>query len=163
MMCFKKKNPKKWTFEQMPYVMWGAKNKTKYENMITFCKLALTQILGITNVELIVVNNDRVITHFDSNDIEMQALLQGEPEKHKYRLNLHSRVNASNVASVVCHELIHLKQFERGELKLVEGGAMWNGKFYEKTTPYMSRPWEKEANNDMNKLEKQVKELYYEK
>lgn len=158
---FKKKTPRTWTFGNKPDVKWFATNKSKLD-MTTFCKIALTQVLNIENVELIVVTNDKMITRFDSNDIEMQALLQGYPEKHQYRLTLHSRIGMASLCSIVCHELIHLKQYEKGELKLVSGGAMWKGKFYEKETPYMERPWEKEANCDMYKLEKKVKELYYE-
>lgn len=159
---FKKKTPRQWTFGDKPFVLWGASNKCNYD-MTTFVKIALTQVLGIINVDLTIVTNDRLISNFDSNDIEMQALLQGEPEKHRYRLILHSRIGVASLASIVCHELIHLKQYEKGELKLVKGGAKWKDKFYEKTTPYMDRPWEKEANGNMYKLEKQVKELYYEK
>lgn len=162
MMCFKKKTPREWTFGEQPVVHWMSKNKAK-QNMEIFCKIALTQILNIADVELIVVTNDKMITRFDSSDIEMQALLQGIPESKKYRLTLHSKISPSNLSRIVCHELIHLKQYVVGDLRLVEGGAMWKGRFYKKETPYMERPWEIEANAEMNKLEKKVNDLYYEK
>lgn len=162
MMCFKKKTPREWTFGEQPVVHWIVSNKVK-QDMLTFCKIALTQILKIENVELVVVTNDKMISRFDSSDIEMQAILQGVPEEHRYRLTLHSRISPSMIPVIVCHELIHLKQYEKGELRIVEGGAKWNGKFYEKDTPYAKRPWEIEANADMYKLERQINKLYYEK
>ena len=90
-------------------------------------------------------------------------MLQADPEKHKYRLTYHSRAGAANILSILCHEMVHLKQYDKGELKLVKGGAMWKGQFYDKNTPYFDRPWEREANAEMGKIEKKVKELYYEK
>lgn len=159
---FKKKTPREWTFGEKPIVKWYAKNKVNYD-MTTMCKLILTQILKIEDVDLIVVTNDNMISKFDSNDLEMQAVLQAIPEKHQYRLTYHSRVSAASMLLILCHEMVHLKQYDKGELKLVKGGAEWKGKFYEKETPYFDRPWEREANIEMRKIEKQVKELYYEK
>lgn len=159
---FKKKTPRELTFGDKPIVLWGATNKSKFD-MPTMAKLILTQILGIENVELVVVTKDSAIEKYDSDDLEMQAILQAAPEQHKYRLTYHSRVSGANLLSILCHEMIHLKQYDKGELKLVKGGAMWKGRFYEKETPYFDRPWEQEANADMYKVERKVKELYYEK
>lgn len=158
---FKKKTPRTWKFGDNPKVHWLATNRSKYD-MTTFCKIILTQLLKIEDVELVVLTNDKVISKFDSSDIEMQALLQGVPERHQYRLTLHSRINQSMLTAIICHEMIHLKQYEKGELKLVHGGATWNGKFYEKGTPYFDRPWEIEANDKMYELEKDALKLYYE-
>lgn len=163
-MCFfKKKTPREWTFGDKPYVLWGAKNTVKYGDMTTFIKIALTQIQGINDISLVVINNDKMISKFNSNDIEMQAILQAIPEKHQYKLIIHSRVGAGSIASIVCHEIIHLTQYERGDLRQVKDGVMWKGKFYSEDIPYMERPWEQEANGNMYKLEKKVKDLYYEK
>lgn len=159
---FKKKTPKQWTFGEKPNVLWYATNKSKFD-MTTMAKLILTQILGIENVELTVITKDKAIEKYSSDDLEMQAVLQAIPEQHKYRLTYHSRVSGANLLYILCHEMIHLKQYDKGELKLVKGGAMWKGTFYEKETPYFDRPWEQEANADMYKIEKKVKELYYEK
>ena len=162
MFCFKKKTPREWTFGDKPIVIWAATNRVKFD-MGTMVKLILTQILGLEDIELVVITNDRAISKFDSNDLEFQAVLQADPEKHKYRLTYHSKAGAANILSILCHEMIHLKQYDKGELKLVKGGAIWKGQFYGKETPYFDRPWEIEANADMYKIEKKVKELYYEK
>ena len=161
MIGLKKKTPREWTFGKKPVVMWAAKNKVKFD-MTTMAKIILTQILGLENIELVVITNDKAISKFDTNDLELQAILQADPDRHRYRLTYHSRVGAANILPILCHEMIHLKQHDKGELKLVKGGAMWKGIFYDKETPYFERPWEKEANADMGKIEKKAKELYYE-
>lgn len=159
---FKKKTPREWTFGEKPSVIWAATNKVKLD-MLTATKIILTEILKVPNIDLVVITNDRAISKFDSNNLEFQAILQADPEKHKYRLTYHSRTGAADMLMILCHEMVHLKQYDKGELKLVKGGAEWKGKFYEKETPYFDRPWEREANIEMRKIEKQVKELYYEK
>lgn len=161
MFCFKKKTPREWKFGEKPSVTWAAKNKVKLD-MITVTKIILTEILKVPDVNLVVITNDKVISKFDSNDLEFQAMLQAEPEKHNYRLTYHSKTGAADMLSILCHEMVHLKQYDKGELKLVKGGATWKGQFYDKDTPYFDRPWEKEANSEMGKIEKKVKELYYE-
>ncbi len=161
MIGFKKKTPKEWTFGDKPVVKWLSTNKTKMD-ITTVCKLILTQILNVTDVELIIVTNDRIISKFDSNDLEMQAILQAIPERHQYRLSLHSRISPSTLPLIICHEMIHLKQYDKGELKLNKNGAIWKGEFYKKETPYFERPWEIEANAEMKNIEKKMKELYYE-
>ena len=161
MFCFKKKTPREWKFGEKPSVTWAATNKVKLD-MAVATKIILTEILNVPNVDLTVITNDRLISNFDSNNLEFQAILQAEPERHKYRLTYHSRAGAASMLSILCHEMVHLKQYDKGELKLVKGGAMWKGVFYDKDTPYFDRPWEKEANAEMGKIEKKVKELYYE-
>lgn len=161
MFCFKKKTPKEWKFGKKPSVTWAATNKVKLD-MAVASKIILTEILNVPNIDLTVITNDRLISNFDSNNLEFQAVLQAEPERHKYRLTYHSRTGAADMLSILCHEMVHLKQYDKGELKLVKGGAMWKGQFYDKDTPYFDRPWEREANAEMGKIEKKVKELYYE-
>ena len=92
--------------------------------MAVATKIILTEILNVPNVDLTVITNDRLISNFDSNNLEFQAILQAEPERHKYRLTYHSRAGAASMLSILCHEMVHLKQYDKGELKLVKGGAM---------------------------------------
>lgn len=161
MIGFKKKTPKEWVFGNKPVVTWAAKNNVKFD-MTTMTKIILTQILGLEDIDLVVITNDKAITKFDTNDLELQAILQADPDRHRYRLTYHSRVGAANMLPILCHEMIHLKQHDKGELKLVKGGAIWKGTFYDKEIPYFERPWEIEANDNMTKIEKKAKELYYE-
>jgi len=44
----------------------------------------------------------------------------------------------------LCHECVHIKQYERNEIKEARGKTMWKGEDHTDTT-YYQQPWEKEA------------------
>lgn len=157
-MWFKKKTPKKWEFGDKPIVKWCATNKTSYD-METVCKLILTQIFNINDISLIISTNDKLVKRFDKDNIEMQAILQGYPDIKQYCLYLRS--TATDLLTIICHEMIHLSQYYRGDLRVVGTTFKWKGQDYNKI-PYNDRPWEKEAFGNQSKIEKQVKKLYYE-
>lgn len=159
-MLFSKKKSRKWEFEKLPVVDWKATNKCKYD-MTTICKLILTQILKIENVSLLVVTDDKMVKRFDTSDIEMQAVLQGYPQLKKYILYLRKNMS-EDLLTTICHEMVHLKQYYDGKLRLDGTTFYWNGEYYSKPIPYMDRPWEKEAFAKMYDIEKEVKKLYYE-
>lgn len=47
-------------------------------------------------------------------------------------------------ASALCHEMVHVKQYLRGELKYLRGKELWKGRDCT-DMEYMEQPWEKEA------------------
>ena len=73
--------------------------------MVIICKLILTQILNIDDVELNIVNNDSQIKIFDTPDFKLEAMLIGYPNSKQYTLFLRSDILSSNVLSIVCHEM----------------------------------------------------------
>jgi|TARA_B110001454_G_scaffold43183_1_gene42267 hypothetical protein len=63
----------------------------------------------------------------------------------------------------LAHEMVHLKQFVRGELFDYETGSVqWKSKRYSRDTNYSKQPWEKEAYRLEEKLYKEFAEWYYE-
>ena len=86
--------------------------------MTTICKLILTQILNIQDIELTVATNDSQVKMFDTPDFELQAMLIGHRNLKQYALVLRSTINAADLLSVVCHEMVHLDQYNRGDLEL---------------------------------------------
>jgi hypothetical protein len=46
--------------------------------------------------------------------------------------------------SALCHEMVHVKQYLRGELKYLRGKELWKGRDCT-DMEYMEQPWEKEA------------------
>lgn len=160
-MCFKKKTPKKWEFGKKPVVNWNATNKAKYD-MVTVCKIILTQILKIEDIELSVFTSDRQVSMFDTDDLEVRAILQKTTIKNHYVLTLRSDVKYYELLSVICHEMVHLKQYVQNKLDLKNHTFYWNGKEYPKSTSYWARPWEIEARREQTDIEKKVKDLYYE-
>lgn len=161
LMWFSKKKPKEWVFNDNVVVKWSTSIKVKYD-MVTICKLILTQILGIKDVELTVVTNDSQIKIFDTPDFELQAMMLGNRPLKKYTLLLRSNIGAANVLSIVCHEMWHLSQMYKGQLQIIGKDFKWNNKMYSGSTPYFNRPWEKEALKEQIEIEKKVKKLYYE-
>ena len=45
----------------------------------------------------------------------------------------------------LAHELIHVAQVANGKLRFVPRGCVWQGKFYNRRVPYLSKPWEIQA------------------
>lgn len=66
----------------------------------------------------------------------------------KINPNMHSGVQGLTI----CHELIHVKQFIEGRLKVVQGGIEWEGEYYPTSVPYEERPWEIEAESMERKV-----------
>lgn len=158
---FTKKQPKKWTFNNKLIVNWNAKLKCKYD-MITVCKIILSEILNIDDIELTVTVNDTQIKLYDTPDFNLEAMLLGYPNLKKYTLLLRSDIGAANILPIVCHEMWHLSQMNRGYLEIINKNFKWKGQLYPGLTPYFDRPWEKEALKEQREIEKKVKKLYFE-
>lgn len=57
--------------------------------------------------------------------------------------------------TAVCHEMVHVKQYVRGELKYKNGKELWKGRDCT-DMEYMEQPWEKEAYKLQDKLAMEV-------
>lgn len=56
------------------------------------------------------------------------------------------RRNLKEVGLTLTHEMVHVKQLAKGQLKTRKTGSyVWAGKRYSKKTEYLSMPWEIEA------------------
>ena len=159
-MWFTKKTPKEWTFDDKLVVNWNVQTKSKYD-MVTITKLILSEILGIKDIELTVVTNDNQVSKFDTKDFELRAMLTGNPNIKKYTLLIRSNVGSSELLSIICHEMVHLNQMNKGWLSIVGYDFKWKGKFYPGSTPYFDRPWEQDAVKEQSEIERKVKKLYY--
>ena len=58
---------------------------------------------------------------------------------------LPSKAKPANMALALAHEMVHVKQLAKGQLKVHRKGYTWRGKVYPSKTPYAERPWEIEA------------------
>jgi len=64
----------------------------------------------------------------------------------EFTIRLDSRKNPFIPIKTLAHEMVHVKQFARNELKdTMAGKQKWLGKTYDKV-PYWELPWEIEAN-----------------
>lgn len=108
------------------------------------------------NVELMIVYNNALLEKLSTKDIEYEALLQNTfPDKYV----LYVKENVSGLQYVLCHELVHLSQYDRGDLKMSSDfkTVTWKGIEYSNTYPYETREWEEEAFKMQNKLWKKFK------
>jgi hypothetical protein len=49
------------------------------------------------------------------------------------------------LGSTLAHEMIHVKQFAKGQFQIVDGKYFWMGKRVTKRTKYLDQPWEVDA------------------
>lgn len=66
--------------------------------------------------------------------------------------------------TILSHELIHLKQYYKNELILINDGKtpIWKGDTINlKNYTYENRPWEKEAFDNQNRIASEMKKMLY--
>ena len=55
-------------------------------------------------------------------------------------------IGHKELAISLAHEMVHVKQMVKGQLKnAAKGASIWMGKKFPASTPYLDRPWEIEA------------------
>ena len=62
----------------------------------------------------------------------------------EFEMELHNRMNPEQYTKTLLHELWHVYQHVRGDLKDKHSQRLWKGVDYSKTD-YEDQPWEKEA------------------
>lgn len=81
----------------------------------------------------------------------VNAFCQREDDNHKFRsfiVVLNKKMNKKTTLIALAHEMVHIKQFARGELRdyLRNNNVKWRGKVLcLDKVKYRSSPWEKEA------------------
>lgn len=75
----------------------------------------------------------------------------------EYEIEIHSELSFEDYIKTIIHELIHVKQYLKGELVDRSRGrakTLWLGKDHTKTS-YSKQPWEREAYRLQEKLYKE--------
>lgn len=108
-------------------------------------------------MDLYISYNNDVCDHYSTDEIKIDALLN-KIKDHTYNLIIREY---ANLKTIIPHEMIHLHQYEAGDLKInkFENNIIfeYKGKEYNPDTPYKDRPWEQEAHDLDNKLYKKYK------
>jgi len=64
----------------------------------------------------------------------------------EFELEIHKNMSLRKVLETVCHEMVHVKQYARGELyESSRNKHRWQGKWIDKDPEYWDQPWEIEA------------------
>ena len=53
--------------------------------------------------------------------------------------------NWVDLGVTLAHELTHVAQFAKGQLKPTAKGKLWKGRLYKNNQPYLDQPWEIQA------------------
>ena len=64
-----------------------------------------------------------------------------------FEIEIHKNMPLRKVLETLCHEMVHVKQYARGELyeSSVQGKHRWQGEWLNKDPNYWDQPWEIEA------------------
>jgi len=86
---------------------------------------------------------------YKKDNVEGDCLPLGEdcsPPKEFY-IRVDSKLPLKDMLSTVAHELVHVKQFAKGELydSTVKDRTRWHGQWMKRTPDYWDLPWEIEA------------------
>lgn len=68
-----------------------------------------------------------------------------EVEKREFVITVDKTVSLRNMIATLAHEMVHMKQHIKGELKYNPQTVMWKSKTYSYDHSYKNQPWEKEA------------------
>lgn len=76
-----------------------------------------------------------------------------ESDYRWYDIRLDNDMDDIELVSTVIHEMVHVKQYAKNEMKQLEGfKTRFNRRVYEKDISYEDRPWEQEAHDLENLL-----------
>lgn len=124
------------------------KNQTKIANKaVEFVIETACRELEIDSCFIVVSPkkfNDNIVIRGDRGSCEMR-------KKGFYLINIEdNRIGKNGFIRTLIHELVHVKQFERDELRSIANRKVyWKGRLYEKPEiqlmSYRDLPWENEA------------------
>ena len=85
-----------------------------------------------------------------------------KPREFMIELDTSMKFGFDQILTWLAHEMVHLKQFVRGELyDYATGNVQWKSRTYGRVH-YSDQPWEKEAYRLETKLYEMFEEWYYE-
>jgi hypothetical protein len=77
-------------------------------------------------------------------NIDAYGYCMEEDTNREFTVTIRKGLSIQELIGTVVHEMIHVKQYARKELRNVNGRTMWKTKDYSNVA-YMDAPWEKEA------------------
>lgn len=113
--------------------------------------------LGVSeNVNITILNNDSLLKKL-SGETEFQAFINQTALNNMFIITIKTGVSCPDL--IICHELVHLKQYLDKSLHvdIKNKTFTWRGREYSNTYNYVSRPWEVEAVNLSGKILRKFK------
>ena len=125
----------------------GTKNQKKYsKSMAYFCakKLMHKNLADNISVKIILRNT----LHTEQNNLGTVIWEDDSYKPRKFTMEIDTSVRLRRVLESVAHEMVHIKQFARGEMRdlMVAEKVSWLGASYHRhSMDYFDQPWEIEA------------------
>lgn len=131
----------------MVKVKGGSKKQKQYvTSVVKFCADKLMP--RIKDLDITVQLKDlskQDVYGFCNSDPDSDAERSDRPRV--FELEIHSKLRLRRMLETVCHEMVHVKQYARGEL--YQGSRIakhrWQGKWVSNNLNYWDHPWEIEA------------------
>lgn len=112
--------------------------------------------LGMQGVSVTIAVNKRLMQRLSRGEVETEAVLTPMAMPHTYVLHTKS---SRPPGLLLCHESVHVAQYESGRLRKDGDTMIWEGNTYDNSVPYEQRPWEIEA----FEMQKEIARAYREK
>ena len=125
----------------------GTKNQKKYsKSMAYFCakKLMHKNLADNISVKIILRNT----LHTEQNNLGTVIWEDDSYKPREFTMEIDTSVRLRRVLESVAHEMVHIKQFARGEMRdlMVAEKVSWLGASYHRhSMDYFDQPWEIEA------------------
>ena len=99
-------------------------------------------------------------------ELDIKAFIQKNIyQEHAYLILVSSKLRISEFKLIMSHEMVHLDQFEKGDLVQIELGLekiVYKGDtIYHKDVPYDDRPQEKDAFSKEDHIYRQLEKVLY--
>jgi hypothetical protein len=86
-----------------------------------------------------------IVVEFDKIDAYGYCMQEDDSKAREYVLTIKKNLPIFELVGTICHEMIHVKQYARKELRYVNGATMWKKSKISDNVDYLDQPWEKEA------------------
>lgn len=114
----KKKERNTFTFPETFQVTSLIESPRDYD-ITDLVKVIGNKIMGYDTANITIYSNNSILNKYSTKDIELQAILYKNIVPHTYSLIIREDPGVS-LESIICHEMIHFDQNERGDLVMEE-------------------------------------------
>lgn len=127
-------------------VKGGSKSQKQYvTSIVNYCIKKLMPRLDLDIIVKLTDLSKQNVYGYCNADPEGDAARLDRPRT--FEIEIHSKLKLRRLLETVAHEMVHVKQYARGEL--YQGSRVnkhrWQGKWLDKDPDYWDQPWEIEA------------------
>ena len=120
----------------------GTASQQKHvKSIVKFCAELLMPRITNLDIHIKLTQLQDAYGYCLSNDYDCPS------RPRQFELEIHKGRRLRRLLETVCHEMVHVKQYARGELyeSTIQNKHRWQGKWLAKDPEYWDRPWEIEA------------------